>query len=438
MCFLDLLNDVLVFRSFRLENNIGQILADKRLVCGDFNNIQFVDFAEFLRFGGCRTRHTGKLFVKAEIVLEGDGGKRFAFVLNLNALFCLDGLVQAVVVSSAEHNTAGKFVNDKHLAVLNNIIYVLAHNADCLDCLVDMVKQRCVFHIHQVFNAEIFLGFFNASLSKRCRAGFFVNHEIAVICVFGVLLFVHLGNLVHFEGARKIVCPAVKVGGLIAAAADDKGCSRLIDKNGVNLVHDCEIVASLHLLLFIKHHVVSQIIEAHFVVGAVGDIAVVCLLALRVCFFVNDKACAETEKTVKLAHPFAVALCKVIVYGNDMHALALKRVKVSRQSGHEGFAFAGFHFGNSALVQNDAADNLHIKVLHSEHSPRALAANRESIGQNIVKRFACGKPVFQNLCLGNKLFVAHFAVFIFKRHNLVCGFLYPLNFFCGIIAEDSR
>ena len=151
----------------------------------------------------------------------------------------------------------------------------------------------------------------------------------------------------------------------------------------------------------------------------------------------NDKAGAQAEKTVKLAHPFAVTLCKVIVNGNYVNALALKRIKICRQGCHKGFTFTCFHFRNSALVQNDAADYLHIKVLHSKHSPCAFSANCESIRQNIIKRFACCKPVFQNLSLGNKLFVAHFAIFIFKRHNLVCGFLYSLNFLCGIVAEDS-
>ena len=143
--------------------------------------------------------------------MEGDGCKRFAFVLNLNSLFCLNGLVQAVIIPPAKHYTAREFVNNKHLAVFNNIINISAHNAECFDCLVDMVKQGGVFHIHQVFNAEIFLRLFNTSLSKRCRAGFFINNIIAVICVFSVLLFVHLGNLIHFKGDCKIVCSAVKV-----------------------------------------------------------------------------------------------------------------------------------------------------------------------------------------------------------------------------------
>ena len=196
--FLDLLDNMLVFCSFRLENNIGQVLSDQGLVGGYLNNIQLIDLAEFLRFRGSRTRHARKLLIKPEVILESDGSKRFALVLYLNALFCFDCLMQTVVITSAEHDTAGELVYYEYLTVLDNIIDITAHYADCFYRLIDVVKQRCVLHIHKVFNAEILLRLFNTALGKRCRARLFIHNEIAVIGCFRVLFFIHLGNLIHF------------------------------------------------------------------------------------------------------------------------------------------------------------------------------------------------------------------------------------------------
>ena len=84
-----------------------------RAVGGDFHHVQLVDFPEFLFFGHGGTGHTGQLFVQTEEVLEGDGGQGLAFVGNLHAFLGLDGLMEALVIAAAIHETAGEFVNDK-------------------------------------------------------------------------------------------------------------------------------------------------------------------------------------------------------------------------------------------------------------------------------------------------------------------------------------
>ncbi len=72
---------------------------------------------------------------------------------------------------------------------------------------------------------------------------------------------------------------------------------------------------------------------------------------------------------MNLAHPFRVALCKIVVDGDDMHALTRKRVEVCGKGGNKRLAFARLHFGNSALMQAYAADNLNVEVLHFKHAP---------------------------------------------------------------------
>ena len=94
-----------------------------------------------------------------------------------------------------------------------------------------------------------------------------------------------------------------------------------------------------------------------------------------------------------LAHPLGVTLRKVVVYRYDMHALARESVEVRGQRGHEGLAFTRFHFGNSALVQTDTADNLNVEVLHFKHAPARLSERRERVEKNFVERFARRKSV---------------------------------------------
>ena len=71
-------------------------------------------------------------------------------------------------------------------------------------------------------------------------------------------------------------------------------------------------------------HVVAQIIEAELVVGAVGDVAAVGVLALLIVEIVDDDADGQAEELVEAAHPFGVAFGEVIVDGDDVNALAVR------------------------------------------------------------------------------------------------------------------
>jgi len=66
------------------------------------------------------------------------------------------------------------------------------------------------------------------------------------------------------------------------------GRARLVDQDGIDLVDDREDVAALDHVLHAILHVVAQIVEAELVVGAVGDVAVVGLLALLVVEAMHD------------------------------------------------------------------------------------------------------------------------------------------------------
>ena len=45
-------------------------------------------------------------------------------------------------------------------------------------------------------------------------------------------------------------------------------------------------------------------------------------------------------------------------------------------------------------MQADTADNLHVEMLHAEHARACFPQSGKRVEQDIVKRFAGGKPVF--------------------------------------------
>ena len=133
-------------------------------------------------------------------------------------------------------------------------------------------------------------------------------------------------------------------------------------------------MAALHAVLDVELHVVAQVVEAELVVGAVGDVGGVGGAALVVVEVVDDDADGEAEELVDLAHPLGVALGQVVVDGDDVDAVAGERVEVAGERGDEGFAFAGLHLGDLALVEDHAADELDVEVAHAGR--RAMPASR--------------------------------------------------------------
>ncbi len=155
-----------------------------------------------------------------------------------------------------------------------------------------------------------------------------------------------------------------------------------------DLVDDRVDVPALDHVLQPVLHVVAQIVEAQFVVGGIGDVAVVFVLALLVVETVHDDADSEAEELVDLAHPLGVALGQVIVDGDDVDAAARQRVQIDRQGGDQGLAFAGLHLRDPAVVQDHSADQLHVEVALTQRSLGGFATGRECRDQNVVEGLA--------------------------------------------------
>ena len=76
----------------------------------------------------------------------------------------------------------------------------------------------------------------------------------------------------ELELGNDLADAGILVGGLVGGAGDDERGARFVDEDRVDFVDDGVVVAALHAILDVELHVVAQVVEAEFVVGAVGDV----------------------------------------------------------------------------------------------------------------------------------------------------------------------
>ena len=351
-----------------------------RHVGRDFHDLQLVDVEQFVGFGRGRAGHAGELLVHPEIVLECDRGQRLVFRLNLHVLLGFQRLVQAFGIAPTLHHAAGEFVDDDDLAVADDVVLVALKQRVRAQRLIDVVDDRDVLDVVERIALELAgvaqqgLDLFHAGFGQRHRALLLVDVVVGLV-----------------ELREEGVDGVVEFRTVVERARDDQRRARLVDQDRVDFVDDGVEVAALDHVLEPVLHVVAQIVEAVFVVGAVGDVARIGFLALRIVEAMDDHTDAEAEEVVDLPHPFGVAPGEVVVDGNDVDALAGQRVEVDRKRCDQRLAFAGLHLGDVAFVQHDAADQLHVEMPLAERALGRLAHGGEGRNQNVVQGLAIGE-----------------------------------------------
>ena len=112
--------------------------------------------------------------------------------------------------------------------------------------------------------------------------------------------------------------------------------------------------------------------------------------------------------------------------------LPSERVEVAGQGGDQRLAFAGLHFGDLALVQHHAADQLHVEVAHVEEAAAGFADHGEGFDQEVVERGALGDFLLEFDGFGGQVDVGELAKlrleFIDGRHRGQHGFDFALVF----------
>ncbi len=133
---------------------------------------------------------------------------------------------------------------------------------------------------------------------------------------------------------------------VVRRTRDDQRRAALVDQDRVDFVGDGVAMAALDHVGQRVLHVVAQVVETEFVVGAVGHVAGVGGAALVVVQPVHDLADRKAEEAVDLPHPVRIAAGEIVVDGDDVDALALEGVEIDRRGRHQGLALAGAHLGD--------------------------------------------------------------------------------------------
>jgi len=432
--FLDVVDDRLVLFLRGDEDLVVQVLAHHRPVRRNEHGFQVVDRRELESLGVGGAGHAGELLVQAEVVLERDRGERLALVLDRGPFLRLDGLVQPIGPAAAGHHAAGELVDDDHFVVLDDVMLVAVIQRVRPDPRVKVMHEDDVGRIvearprrkeprllHQLFGVLV------AQLRERDR----VHLQVGEIVARRILL------LLLRESRDQLVDAPVELRGILGLPGNDEGRARLVDQDRVDLVDDRVVQPALEALRDLGRHVVAQVIEAEFVVGAVGDVGLVGRLLIRRIHLRHDHAHREAEEAVDAAHPLGVALGEVIVDGDDVNALALERVQVGRQRRDERLAFAGAHLGDLAFVQRDAADHLDVEVAHLQHPFRHFAHHREGLGEHIRSRGAGGDLLLELWSLRAQLVVGELLELRLERVDGADGLPVLLEESVVAAAEDG-
>ena len=385
MTILDVGDDGGMFFLCRAIYLIRQIGADHRVVRWDHHHLETVDLLKFERLRIGRAGHAGQLPVQPEIILECDRRQRLVFVLDRHPFLGFDRLMQTVGPTPALHHAAGELVDDDDFVIAHDVVHLALEQRMRTQRGVEVVQQHDVADVVQIaaLREQADLG---QQLLDRFMAGL-GQERLARLLVDAVIARTVLGFLPH-QPRDDGVDLGVQVGALLRRTGDDQRRACLVDQDRIHLVDDGEVQAALRALLGAERHVVAQVVETVFVVGAIGDVGAVGRALLGGLLVRDHRTHRQTQEVVDLAHPLGVAPGEIVIHRDHVHTLAGQRIQVGRERRHQRLAFAGAHLGDLALMQHHATDELDIEVAHAERALRGLAHHGERLVQQAVERLA--------------------------------------------------
>jgi hypothetical protein len=124
-------------------------------------------------------------------------------------------------------------------------------------------------------------------------------------------------------------------------------------------------VAALHELRLVERHVVAQVVETEFIVGAVRDVAQVLLATLGWSLAREDHTGGHAKRAINAPHELTLVFGQEVVGGDHVNAATRDCVQVCGRGCHKGFSFTGAHFGDVAEVQSGTTHELHVEVTHT-------------------------------------------------------------------------
>ena len=162
---------------------------------------------------------------------------------------------------------------------------------------------------------------------------------------------------------------------VIGLAGNNQRGTRFVDQNGIYFVDYGKVQLALYFIVLIGHHIVAQVVEAEFIVGTVGDVGAISVLAVELFHIADNYAHRQTEEIIQRLHGGGITGGQIVVHGNHVYTFAGQSVQVNRQCSHQSFTFTSAHLGDFAVMQHHTADQLHVEMAHTQNATRSFAAN---------------------------------------------------------------
>ena len=175
---LDLFGDGVELLVLGAVDHVGVVQTLQRLVGGNGDHVELVDFPELGGLGHGRAGHAADFVVELEEVLQRDRGQGLVFLLDADAFLGLDGLVQAVAPVSARHQAAGELVDDDHLVAVDHVVDVAFVEVVGLQGVVDQVGPLHVPGRVKTLHAGQLLGRPHALVGQVGRVLLLVDLEV--------------------------------------------------------------------------------------------------------------------------------------------------------------------------------------------------------------------------------------------------------------------
>ena len=354
------------------------------LCVGSLTPVQAVDGVQLGRDLGGRAGHAGQAQVAAEEALEGDAGQRARRLGERNALLGLDHLVQAALPAAALQHAAGVLVDDLHLAVDDDVVLVAVEEV--------LGPQRLA---HEMFAAPR-----HAPDAPQAFGGFTHGGQAGGLEMQAVPGRVDAEVLAQLElgGDLQRLAVVGRVGWLALALGQDERRARLVDEDGIGLVHDGEMQAAqqqrlrqpavqeprLHLRgadTPAGRDAVAQVVEHQALVGAVGDGPLVGLTLGLVLQRGPHHASGEAEEAEQRLHQLGIAPGQVVVDGDDMGGQASGACDGGGQARRQRLALAGLHLGEPPFDEDGGAHQLRVEGAFVQAAAGAFANEGHDLGE---------------------------------------------------------
>ncbi len=158
------------------------------------------------------------------------------------------------------------------------------------------------------------------------------------------------------------------------------------------------MVLALNQLFLFNYHVITEVIEAEFVISSVSNVfAIGFSSAFRIWFVIVNTGNFQPVEIEDWFVPFGITFCKIVVNGDNMNTTFCKCIQVSREDSYQSFTFTGFHFCDLTLMKCNGTNQLYIIRNHipfnfiagyfpafTDKSTAGIFKHGISFGQNVI------------------------------------------------------